>query len=628
VLTDTNTLNLFPLSDAPILTLTPRRWFAPANNTTQVYFDITLRDGDGAPLPGRQVRLSSSLGAVTDGGITNADGHALAYLVSNTPGDAVVTAALEASGACEVALSPAATVTFTPPLNITDLFPDAPAPYMDGRIRVAPMPVVEGVPSTMAATLTNPLPVSITVDVNFGFAQASIGLAFGPIKDFTGVVISPTSSLELSADWIPPLSGHFCVQVRYTITAVGGVSLTEAEAGAGSGISQLNLEALPSTIATWLKKTYAKALGLTLTEVIPRGAALSSLHISFKGGTELGWHTTQDGIVFEADPPRQDYRQITQRRVFSVDPVQPGGGLSPERAAAINAVAASLAEVTSAMDAVALASDRFGGASAARDQAWAAQQANARLEFEKQLGAALLQYAGDLEALVLVLNNEGVTQALVSVSDVIAYQQRLATQGFTAEEIEAGHQAGLTDAEIEALRQAIIAADPNEVAGDVIASYLSVAAAARAFGQELLNPTTFRPGLSVGGSPGLQSVTRDAQGAGNSLAQVGNTVSTFQLGNPLTQTAVIDLRARRIDLPADWTVSVSPIQATLAPGEQITVTVSILSGSLVPQGTIPRAAVEAYAGSQLLGGVTFDVVVPAYVVPFGVNDLYLPLVIR
>ncbi|HZY41732.1 MAG TPA: hypothetical protein VFF59_07000, partial [Anaerolineae bacterium] len=41
VLTDTSMTRPFPLSDAPILTLTPRRWFAPADGTTKVYFDIT-----------------------------------------------------------------------------------------------------------------------------------------------------------------------------------------------------------------------------------------------------------------------------------------------------------------------------------------------------------------------------------------------------------------------------------------------------------------------------------------------------------------------------------------------------------------------------------------------------------
>jgi len=63
-------------------------------------------------------------------------------------------------------------------------------------------------------------------------------------------------------------------------------------------------------------------------------------------------------------------------------------------------------------------------------------------------------------------------------------------------------------------------------------------------------------------------------------------------------------------LPADWAVDVSPAQVTLAPGQQTTVTANVLTGSLVPQGGIPRLVAEEYAGSQWLGGGVIDVVVP------------------
>jgi hypothetical protein len=185
---------------------------------------------------------------------------------------------------------------------------------------------------------------------------------------------------------------------------------------------------------------------------------------------------------------------------------------------------------------------------------------------------------------------------------------------------------GWTDAELEARRQKIIAADPNELTGNRLDKYREEAGLSRELGLALLQSNTYAPRTSIGGSPGFAEGSGVANG--NTLAQIGNTTATFPVGNPLTQTAVIDLRARRVDLPADWTVTVFPAQATLAPGEQVTVTVSILSGSPVPQGTIPRAAVEAYAGAQLLGGVAVDVAVPAYTVPFGANAVYLPLMAR
>jgi hypothetical protein len=304
--------------------------------------------------------------------------------------------------------------------------------------------------------------------------------------------------------------------------------------------------------------------------------------------------------------------------------VQPDANVSAARAAAINAVSAALQDVEAYGTAATVALDRYGGASEAHNLIWAAQQAQARLHYEQQMGSALLAYADALEAFVQVLIDEGETEIDITPGEVASYQQRMATQGYTAEEIALAHQMGWTDAQLEARRQAIVAADPNDLVGSRLDKYTDEAAFSRELGLALLESNSYAPRLSVGGSPGFA----EGSGSGNSLAQIANTTATFPLGNPLTQTAVIDLRARRVDLPADWMVSVSPAQVTLAPGEQITVTVNVLSGSPVPQGALPRVAVEAYAGSALLGGVTFEIVVPAYVVPIGINDLYLPLVSR
>jgi hypothetical protein len=321
------------------------------------------------------------------------------------------------------------------------------------------------------------------------------------------------------------------------------------------------------------------------------------------------------------DPPRQDFDQFTLPVWHTWPAVQPDANISAARAAALNAVSSALADANAYGGAAALALDRYGGASEARNLIWAAEQANARLYYEQQMGAALLTYAEGLDAFVQVLIDEGETDIQITVSDVITYQQRLATQGFTAQEIADAHLIGLSDAEIEEFRQGVIAADPATLAGSVLDIYTNEAAISRELGNALLQSYSFSPGLSVSGSAGLgPSVV-----ISNTLAQIDNAVSTLQVGNPLTQTAVIDLHPRRIDLPADWTVSVSPEQVTLGPGEEATVTVSVLTGSLVPQGSLPRVAVEGYAGSQLLGGVVVEIVVPNYVFFDGNMRLYLPL---
>jgi hypothetical protein len=326
------------------------------------------------------------------------------------------------------------------------------------------------------------------------------------------------------------------------------------------------------------------------------------------------------------DPPRQDYTVSTLPVWHRWPHTQPDINISSARANALNAASDALADVVAYGTAADTALDRYGGASQAKDLAWAAQQANAQIYYEQQMGTALLTYADKLDAFVQVLNDEHESNITVTVGDVMNYQQSLAATGFTDQEKADAKLVGLTDDDIEAYRQEIIAADPNDLAGNVLDMYSNEAFVSRNLGNALLHPYAFAPGFSVGGSAGLLQATAVTTVTGNALAQIGNTSTTVQVGNPLSITTAIDLLPRRIDLPADWAVTVSPAQVTLAPGEVTTVTVNILTGSPASQGSVPRVAVEGYAGSQLLGGVVVDVIVPNYMPGF--LHMYLPTLRR
>ncbi len=625
VLTSTNLNAEFPLSQAPQLTLTPRSWFAPADGVSKIYFDLTLRDGNGTPLPGRQTRLHTTRGNVVDGGITDVNGHTLAYITANNGdvGDADVSATLDGLTSCEGVVSPLAKVTFTAPLNTTDLFPNSPAPYIDDNISLTPMPVVTGITETIHAKLTNPLTVPITVDVEFAFVQSSIGLAFGPIKDISQT-IPASSTVNLSADFMPLVSGHYCVQISYAITAIGSTRLLRPQAG--QQLKQFNVNPQQGPTMTPNSKDSLNKADNSLKKVkglSPRGTTIQ------QGIFDGWWEWVKETVSkidksLGGDPPRQDYNVSTLPVWHRWPHTQPDANISPARAAALNAASDALADVAAYGTAAETALDRYGGAAQAKDLAWSAQQANAQVYYEQQMGAALLTYADKLDAFVQVLNDEHETNITVTVGDVMSYQQSLATTGFTSQEIANAKLVGLTDADIEAFRQEIIATDPNDLAGNILDMYSSEAFASRNLGNALLHPYAFSPGLTVGGSAGLFNATQVLTATSNTLAQIGDTSTTIQLSNPLTVTTQINVSARRIDLPADWAVEVSPAQVTLDPGEVITVTVNILTGSPAPQGSTPRVAVEGYAGSQLLGGVVMDVVVPNYM-PYFLR-VYLPLI--
>lgn len=615
VLTDPAGTVPVPLSAVPMLTMEPRRWFVPADGQSRLYVDLTLRDGNGSPLAGRTVRLTSTLGTVVDGGITDADGKTLAYVTASSAGDATLQASLDAA-TCENALSPTARVTFTTPVSVTELFPDSPAPYLGNGIQVSPMPVVAGVTTTITATLTNPLPSPITVDVSFGYVQASVGLAFGPIANLTGQVIQAQGTKQLSATFVPPVSGHYCVEVTYSITAVGPLRTLQPQGG-GSGRRQLNLKVYqpptgPPKKQDGLKKTRIALHNMDF--IAGRGGNQTKIQLALlKAG--IDWDLDIANKIdqsLQGDPPRQDFTVVDQPQKKTLPPVAPDQQTSAAMAAAVNDLADALRDANADGIAADVALDRAGGASEAMDLQWASTQQAALLEFNRRMGTALGTVAAKIDALLAAAANEGVTSEVTTAEQVMTLQQALTATGFDPADVANAHTLGLTDADVEDVRQRILADDPDDLAGDLVVRLQELRDQFLGLGDSLAHPEVFQPGLTVTGGAGLTRARAAATAPGNTLIHVYEATATFVLGNPLGTTTAIDVVPRRISLPADWVLDVSPSQVTLAPGEQATVTARLAPGAPIPQESVPRVAVEGWTGSQLLGGVTIEFVAPHF----------------
>jgi hypothetical protein len=519
-------------------------------------------------------------------------------------------------------------VTFTPINPNLDLLPNAPASYFDGDITVKPQPVVVGVTETIAVKLTNPMTVPITVDVSFGFAQSGIGLVFGPIKDIVGQVIPANSSVVDTADFVPIISGHYCVQVSYTLTGAGSAFANLPQPT--QQLKQFNLNAQPASTGgsgkdNSLDKTRnsLKQVNRFVSATYKPNPFSVPLAVANQG---IAWdlnNAEKISNALQGDPPRQDYTVIDTPHVLELPPIQPGGGLTVARANALNALDDALAQANAYGTASAAAFDRMGGATAAGDLNWSSIQAGVMLEYNQLMGSELITASLKIHDLVNEAASEGVTSVIVSVSDVITMQQQLAS-GFSLQQIADAHAVGLTDADIEAIRQSILSSNPADLAGDVIPRMLDIADQFDTLGYILEHPNAFAPGFAVGGSAGFMAQVAPA----NTMAQVYNSSTTFLLANPLAAQTQITLKVRRVDLPADWAVTVSPDQVTLDPGQQVTVTVTVLTGTPVPQGSRPRVAIEAYAGSTLLGGVVIDVVVPLYKPFDGLLRVYTPVIMK
>jgi len=613
--------------DVFLLQASPMRWYVPADGNSPAWISITLRTGAGQPAPNRGVYVSTSLGDVADSNLTtNAAGQTFTYLTSEVTGTAIikVTSGTGLSGCVADWAVPAYTqVSFTAAED-SPLMPNGEAPYMNDDIEIEPQPLIQGVPSTITLRLTNPFSSPITVDGDLGFLQFGIGQLFGPVDSVSGWVIPAHSEAVRNVPWTPPLSGHYCLEFRYSYT--GGTSFLIKADGKKGGTTRKNGDFGQASNNSPSDKSILdrarKAIGW-----IDRlfGGKAKGLDIPRKGAQVItNWNldTVETiGVEMGGDPPRQDYTIIAEPNKPTVPPLQPGSDVSPTLAAAYNAFVGAQLDVNAYGQAILISYDRSGGASEAGEYDWVNQQTAAVLYYEKQMGQALLQAADAVDGLHDALIAAGYGDIVQTADEVRAYQDRLRTQGFTQDEIDAAHLLGLSDADIEASRQAILAANPDEEAGSMWDYHQNLAAAYREWGNAFLNPPNFPQQI-----PG-NSIARATASGDNNLAQFFQAVYTFQVGNPLSETATVELSVRRVDIPNDWIVSTDWVSATLAAGQQLTATVTIIPASASVQGTQPKIAVEGYIGDQLIGGVVLGVVVPKYVT-FMPYRVYLPLVIR
>ena len=607
--------------DARLLSIEPQGWFIPADGVTQAWVTITLRDGNGQPLAGRRVRLHSTLGEVTDGALTDVQGRSFAYVTSDVAGDAALTASLDAE-TCEMALSTSATVTFTAFEPGSELLPDAAAPYANGGLKYSPAPIVRGVTTTLSVDLTNPNDFPIRVNGSFGFAQLGIGLPFGPLGEVQDLEIPARGNRTVSVQWVPLISGKYCAVFDYNWTPVGATGA--AQIGEKTFRAQSNLSVYPGTLGSKGEKESLekadKAFG-----VVSKAPGAKQLfvqkHLIGRWWQWLKETAAEISRALGGDPPRQDYRTIAMPEWSVVPPVQPGADLSQARADAMNAVTDALLDVVAYGQAATISLDRYGGAAAASDLEWSAQQAAALIYYKQKMGQAMLATADALDVFIQVLRTEGDDQLVITLADAQAYQDRLRTQGFTAQEIQDAKLIGWTDEEIEAYRQEILAVDPATMVGDLVQMLVAEASVLRETGSVLAKGQNFP-------TPSNTAAGRSASPA-NNLARVYTARTSIQVGNPANITDTLTLRVRRVNLPGDWSVSVSPITATLAPGEVITATVTVAPGGPTVQGTVSRVAVEGYNGQgELISGVVVEVLVPRAAYFDGKLRLYLPSVQR
>ncbi|GAG09550.1 unnamed protein product, partial [marine sediment metagenome] len=99
---------------------------------------------------------------------------------------------------------------FRPPVPL-HVSPDP--PYAEREISVFPYPVMVGEPTEICVELRNPTSHPQDVVAHFAWANFGIGLPFAPIGGPRLVHLPPNSIVNECLHWVPPVSGHVCLEV-------------------------------------------------------------------------------------------------------------------------------------------------------------------------------------------------------------------------------------------------------------------------------------------------------------------------------------------------------------------------------------------------------------------------------
>lgn len=628
--------DLFSPTDAKILTLTPQRWYTPADGINPVYIKIKLVDGAGNPLSGYQTHVTSNIGTVKDGSLTDANGECYARITSKTAGTATINAVVENLNVCDYLRSQNSEITFTSEAStVGDLLSHSASPYMHEDMKISPMPITQGVPSKLSVKMNNPYDKPIWVDATFEIAQFGIGLIFGPIGTVQKFLIEPLQSGIVEVPWTPPISGHYCTKMTYYYTDIetSKTLSSSLSKGSNSGVVIKNWDVKEAkqskeNESDIIKKARDVIGFLTKLPILPKGLNVPS----FLFNKLLNWQLTtaeQIGASLQGDEnstgkhkaPTQfgndapvNYKRTDVPKKFEPPEVEPGDWykkitniITPEEAAALNTYFKSMADVIYYGRAFIITTLRYQAAVDAGDRNWYCIQASAADFYRRGFGKTLIDTGNNLLALLNVIKSEGFPDILITPQYVIDYQTSLTLTGFSEQDKEAAHNCGLTDEMLDKILISQLAIDPNSMSGSLYKWIEDVANSLGYLGSFYYG--SLFPSGQITGNKINKSLYSD-EDTTNNLVRIYGSEMDFYVGNPLNYETVITLNLRNIDIPDDWTVSINPKSVTLKPGEQIKATIKVSAGTASVQGTTPRIAVEGFAAGKLIGGVVMDIAIP------------------
>ncbi|MBI1298459.1 hypothetical protein GC175_26290 [bacterium] len=613
----------------------PDPFWTYADGAGAVTLAITLVDGNGAPLVGKQVQINTTLGTLQQPTVlTDAEGRTTATITSTVPGFARISAVNVTDTEPVAGI---ATVTFgrgsRESFGMVEL---QGAPYSAPELIVEGKPFQEGFPITFRMPMRNSNPYPVQVEVQYGYHFYGLGLGWTAV-DVVTRTMQPGDNWDAQGGWTPFVTGHHCVQARVTVTPLAApadaaslTSSTPTEAANGGSFSrQVNKDIKPSGGGNSNPPPNnppkppppdcgdspgPKDMVPPLPKSLTPAASTKAIYKHYTKKLPKLYKYASCKVNNLTDPPVHGYDQIATPPVYTWETVVLEEGLTQPMVDALNVMGAQKMIMMGLTEVMETTLDRMGGASIAEDWPAAAAQLAAFQGFVAQYANASDTYADALNALLLATPADADID--FDENDYRLWLVDLKANGLEADEVAFLTASGFSSeqiAEITAETIRILEEDNFETTSlfEILSDQRDNA---RRTARMLRS--TYLPGGAV----------QAGQVDENAPVPATLLVQYFLVGNPTESKATVQLTVIPVSMPASWRYSLSATEIELEAGAQTNAYLQILPGTeSMERGSEAVFAVEGTIGNELIGGVEVRIRAPETTVT---RNIYLPLLER
>jgi len=573
-------------------------------DATQV--EITLRDAQGNPLPGRQVQLRATVGTVQQPtATTDQNGQVMAAVTSTTPGYAYLTAYNVTD---DTPVAGIGGVTFWQGNgDAGGLISAGGVPYAAPDLVVTGKPFQAGSPVGMSIPMRNSNTYPVDVTVEYAVSGLNVGTRFTPVYTTTTQTLQPGESWDAAGVWLPARSGHLCILANITVDDGQLVQTTQTRTTTSlqqnTNQNPCNPDALDPSQA--IPSTPSRGFGA----LFKIARTFYNLYNLVKKATQCLDESLQVAS-FGADGTR-DYQVVITPPVYSPPLITADAEITQPQADILNQLAESTTTLLSLNQAIGTTSLRMNWASQAATTSGGMSRDNGQADgslsyldlqyqayrnFANQYADKLDEFADEIGALLAITADADTTYYVPE--DFQTTRDGIASTGFDTETRTFYQQTGLSAGLISEL-EADLVADYDRSPFEIISwswALSNIQTNARAIAGRLRN--TYSPqGSSI-------RVANSDSGA-NSVV-VRPIPFTFDVGHPFSTTRDVELFARPVNLPLDWTYELSSSSFTLDADEVASATLTLYPGREMLEGDLVQVAVEGYVNGELVGGIVME----------------------